>query len=218
MKEAIHDYGIAVGEVDPQQAALFVASKSTEIRTALLVAFDEWRRALRPPLGISLSENSDGSIIISSVVNRSAQDLRQGDRLVGIAEGKHQPIVDIRNRRLADVELLLRGEPDTFVQLEVISPGQTRSKTYRRQRDPTAAWLRKVADLADPDPWRCKLREARQIQDAELERKTLEGLVNEADVTKHPTHLLAVVARRLIALESVDQAIQLLKRTREGSE
>ena len=217
LEEALLRYGITVGKDDPRQTASLVASKPSEIRTALVAAFDEWRQSLLPPLGVLLSETSGGNVIVASVVKRAADDIQQGDRLVGVGQGEDHQIVDVRARSLAEVETLLLGEAGTIVQMEVISPGHTQSRICKRQRDPVAAWLRKASDLADPDPWRRNLREAMELQDLKRRKSALEELAEEADVTKHPTRLLVGLANRLQNLGGGEKAIHLLKRVRAAS-
>ena len=78
----------------------------------------------------------------------------------------------------------MKGEPGTAVRLEVISPGQTESRICVRKRDATAAWLRETADLADPDPWRRKLREVTEILDVQNAQNILFRLSKTTYQTK----------------------------------
>lgn len=46
--------------------------------------------------------------------------LKAGDRIVGVGQGEHGPIVDIMGWRIDDAVALIRGEEDTLVRLDVL--------------------------------------------------------------------------------------------------
>jgi len=46
--------------------------------------------------------------------------LKAGDRIVGVAQGKNGPMVDVMGWRIDDTVMLIRGDEDTVVQLDVL--------------------------------------------------------------------------------------------------
>jgi serine/threonine protein kinase/Flp pilus assembly protein TadD len=74
------------------------------------------------------------------------------------------------------------------------------------------SWLGEVLAAADADPWRQRLREARRTRD----RRALEQLAREVDVTRQPPQALFLLDRSLQAVGAVDSAVALLRRAQEA--
>ena len=83
--------------------------------------------------------------------------IEEGDRIIGVGQRKDHPIVDVVGKRLDDVVLLIRGEKETSVFLELLSSEETGSarKVVEIVRDEckleASAAQKKIVELG-PDP------------------------------------------------------------------
>jgi serine/threonine protein kinase/Flp pilus assembly protein TadD len=73
-------------------------------------------------------------------------------------------------------------------------------------------WLARVLSVADTDPWRQRMRAAREGND----RPALEKLAREVDVTVEPAESLFLLDRSLRQRGALDAAVKLLRRAREA--
>jgi serine/threonine protein kinase/Flp pilus assembly protein TadD len=82
----------------------------------------------------------------------------------------------------------------------------------RHTRAPEEAWLEKLLDAGDADPWRRAVRAARQRSD----REALVKLAQEADVTAQPPEALFLLDMSLRQRGAAEAAAALLRRAREA--
>ncbi|MHB8974464.1 MAG: tetratricopeptide repeat protein, partial [Pirellulaceae bacterium] len=218
LRKALQDYGITVVESRPDDAAAVIASRPQEMQQHIVAALEELRELARPIIGITL-QTANAATVITGIApdGPAARDgrLREGDTLVGIGEGREGEIVSTRSLAGPAVTDRLRGESGTTVRLEVIPKGETESRVYEIQRDPTAAWLKAVVEIADSDPWRGRLREAWQLDDQEQRQTALEDLAEQVDVRKQPVRVLTRLAEQLVAIGVRDRATGLLRRVQK---
>lgn len=74
-------------------------------------------------IGAVLQERDEYTTIRELVAGGPAQlsgQLNAGDRIVGVAQGKDGPMVDVVGTRLNEVVKLIRGEKDTVVRLDIM--------------------------------------------------------------------------------------------------
>jgi carboxyl-terminal processing protease len=76
---------------------------------------------------------TDTYTMVSRIIPGGAADkageLKQGDYVVGVAQGQGE-MMDVSEMKLSDVVDMIRGEAGTVVRLEVIPAGQTEKKVY----------------------------------------------------------------------------------------
>jgi serine/threonine protein kinase/tetratricopeptide (TPR) repeat protein len=219
LRNALREYGVAIPDASPAEVAAFTASRPANVRQQLLAAMEELSSLVRPTIGFSM-RTADDTTVITAIVTDSpaARDgrLREGDQLVGVGEGQEGEMISTRSLALPEVGKLLSGESGTIVRLEVVPAGETVSRVYEIQRDPTRAWLKRVVELADQDPWRRRLREASQLDDPEEQRQALEDLADRVDVRSQPVRVLTQLAEHLVAFDAGGRATALLRRVREA--
>ncbi|MHB0959623.1 MAG: tetratricopeptide repeat protein [Pirellulaceae bacterium] len=219
LRQALRDYGITILDSSPDRVAATIASRPEQVRQHLLEAMEELRALARPMIGIAM-RTTNGMTVITDIAPDSpaARDgrLHEGDQLVGVGEGRDGEIASTRSLALPAVMELSRGESGTIVRLEVVPKGETEPRVYEIQRDPTAAWLKAVLKVADRDPWRCQLREARNEEDQAKRRVALEDLAEQADVQGQPPRVLTRLADQLVVLGARDRATTLLKRVQKA--
>ncbi len=81
----------------------------------------------------------------------------------------------------------------------------------RYEKAPEAGWLERVLSTADSDPWRQRLRTARERND----RQALEQLAQQADAAAQPPETLFLLDRALHQRGAKDGAVALLRRAQE---
>jgi tetratricopeptide (TPR) repeat protein len=217
LRKALEAYGLPVGKGPPEDAAATIRTRSPAVRQELLAALEEWRAVARR-VGVRWRKAAGGDLIDNvtpdSPAGRDGR-LKPGDRVIGIGQGRDGAIVDTRAMAPSEVRKLWRGEPGTILRLNVIPKGGTEARIYEIERDPAVAWLKAVADAADTDPWRRRLREALDVADEAKQRAALEKLADEADVERQPARIVTRLADELAEVEAVDQAIALLRKVRQ---
>ncbi|WP_197455049.1 carboxy terminal-processing peptidase [Stieleria varia] len=81
----------------------------------------------------------DSDVQVAAIVYGSPSykhgKLKVGDRIIAVAEGDSGELLDIREKKLADVVQLIRGTPNTVVRLKVIPRGGFETKTYSITRE-----------------------------------------------------------------------------------
>jgi len=82
----------------------------------------------------------------------------------------------------------------------------------RYEKAPEAAWLKEVLSLADSDPWRRSLRQARENND----REAMEKLAREVDIAEEPPEVLFVLAVGLKRRGAAVAALELLRRAQQA--
>ena len=92
--------------------------------------------------------------------------------------------------------ITVQARPDK----SVAPKGETESRVDETERDPTAAWLKAVVEVADTDPWRCRLRAVPELEDREKRLKALDKLAEQVDVQRQPVRVLTQLAGRLVAI------------------
>ncbi len=84
-------------------------------------------------IGAELSD-VDGKAIIQRIMSNGGADkageLKAGDRIIGVGQGKDGDMVDVSNSKLQDIIELIRGPEGTLVRLNVIPKGETDVQTY----------------------------------------------------------------------------------------
>ena len=91
-------------------------------------------------------------------------ELRRGDQLVGIGQGRDGQIVD--THAITSVES--RGLVERIrcvVRLQVIPDGQNEPQVYQIESDPTARWLRESRRRRTTIRWRRQLRARPDLTD-----------------------------------------------------
>lgn len=105
---------------------------------------------------------------------------------------------------------------DEWMMLPTPAPDSEQSAEVERLPE-IRPWLVQVVRLADGDAWRQAVREAAaskaEANKIEENRKELERLAEEADVSRQPVRSLTRLAAHLRAANSIDRAIGLLRRT-----
>jgi serine/threonine protein kinase/tetratricopeptide (TPR) repeat protein len=219
LDKAFKAYGLEVGKRPAQEAAAEIGSRPEMVREQLLVALDEWRALVRKPgIGVRLRKTAGGTFIDTVIADSPARRdgrLKPGDELVGIGKDRAARVEETRNLSLPEITQLVRGDSGTIVRLEVIPKGETNTRVYEIERDPTAAWLKAVADAADADSWRRRLRDAFEIPNKKDEQAALEKLANEAAIGQQPVGLLTMLGDRLAELKARDVAIKFLRKVRQ---
>lgn len=216
LHEAMKAYGLDPRQTNWRDAAARISSRPKAVQEQLFAALEEWRALVaRPLLGITMAKHPD-RILISRIAPDSPASLdgrlQVGDQLVGIGQGHEGPVADIRGLAMPAIGQKLRGEPGSFVRLEVIPSGESRSQIYELERDPTALWLKQVLNATDTDPWRRSVREASAMADQKERRAALEKLVGDADIERQPVRLLTRVADRLDQLDGRDIAAGFMRK------
>ncbi len=210
IRDALTAYGLPIGHVSPDEVGLQIASRSPAIGERLLAAFEQWRDALIPPVGVKLHLD-DGRVVIRSVSSSLRESFKPGDQLVGVGQTRAGPIVDVRSMSLTEISRLLQGAPGSSVRLEVISFSQSTARVHLVQRDVTADWLRAVVNASDSDTWRIRVRDAYELDDPVQQRPELEKLANEADLERQPVNVLIRLAERLWELKAEECVLALLR-------
>src|SRR5262249_50402117 len=82
----------------------------------------------------------------------------------------------------------------------------------RAQKAPEAGWLDQVLAAADSDPWRQRPRAAREARD----RKALEQLAKEVDVSTQPPQALFLLERSLHACGARGESLSVLRRAQQA--
>nr|WP_313951948.1 carboxy terminal-processing peptidase [Accumulibacter sp.] len=85
--------------------------------------FDISMRLSLVGIGAALTQKDDYTVIRELVPGGPAQlseQLKPGDRIVGVAQGKNGAMTDILGWRLDDTVAQIRGEPDTIVLLDIV--------------------------------------------------------------------------------------------------
>jgi carboxyl-terminal processing protease len=94
----------------------YMGSRATE-------EFDISMRLSLVGIGAVLTQKDDYTIIRELVPGGPAQlseQLKPGDRIMGVAQGKNGVVADILGWRLDDTVAKIRGEPDTIVVLDIL--------------------------------------------------------------------------------------------------
>jgi serine/threonine protein kinase/tetratricopeptide (TPR) repeat protein len=218
IRKALEDYGITICDDSPEGVAAFIVSRPETVRIHVLDALEEIRRLARPIIGISWKVTNGNPIIIQIAPGSPAEHdgrLREGDKLVGVGQGRDGDVVDIESLSQQEIGELLRGEPGSIVQLKVISNGETEPQVYDIQRDPTPAWLRDVLELADRDPWRKRLRTVLDLKDEDKQLKSLIEMAEQVDVSTQSVRVMTRLGFNLASLGARDVAIRLLRRVQK---
>src|SRR5262249_45088906 len=82
----------------------------------------------------------------------------------------------------------------------------------RAKKAPEAGWVEQVLAEADHDPWRRRMRVARESDD----RQSLEALAREVDATAQPAESLFLLHRSLRQRGAQEGAVALLRRAQEA--
>ena len=121
--------------------------------TALTMAFDPHTSYMSPStlenfeimmrlnldgIGASL-QAVDGYTVVKKIIPGGAADregsLQVEDKIVGVAQGDDDEMVDVVDMKLNDVVKMIRGKRGTIVRLEVIDPNTHQRKVVRIERD-----------------------------------------------------------------------------------
>ena len=215
LRNALTADGLAVGQDNAPAAAARIKSRQERVQAEIVAALYEWYSLLSPPIGVVLTDNQDvGLVAYVSPESPAGRDghLKEGDRILGIGQGRGAPVTSTSGMTVRQIRELLRGEPGTIVRLEVLPAAAKESRTLEIQRDTTAAWLWAVIQAADPDPWRRGVRDACELEDDTLRRAELEKLADEADIASQPVRFLARLGAELARVKAIDRATTFLKK------
>jgi carboxyl-terminal processing protease len=97
--------------------------------------FDISMRLSLVGIGATLQDQDDYTTIRELVAGGPAAlsgKLKPGDRILGVGQGEHGPIIDVIGWRLDDTVALIRGEADTVVVLDVLPAGAAPDGRHER--------------------------------------------------------------------------------------